>query len=66
MEVDLKKMVAQFRRLGKPNIVCCHVSVRFYTWAEVHARTDTLVRQPPYLVTRGWVEVVPGRLVNQY
>ena len=52
-------LVAQSRLHGKPNIVCCRVSVRFSTWAEVHARTDTLVRQPPYLVTRGWEEVVP-------
>jgi hypothetical protein len=32
---------------------------RSHTRAEVQARTDTLVRQPPYLVTRGWEEVVP-------
>ena len=61
IEDDLKhnSLVVQSRVHGKPNIVCCRVSVRFSTWAEVHARTDTLVRQPPYLVTRGWEEVVP-------
>jgi hypothetical protein len=52
-------LVVQSRVHGKPNIVCCRVSVRFPTWAEVHASTDTLVCQPPYLVTRGWEEVVP-------
>jgi hypothetical protein len=40
-------------------MVCCRVPFRSPTLAEVQARTDTLVRKPPYLETRGWEEVVP-------
>ena len=52
-------LVARCRLRGKPNIVCCLATFRSHTWGEVHARTDTLFDQPPYLVTRGWKEVVP-------
>ena len=54
-----ESLIGRCRLHGKLNMVCCRVPFRSHTWAEVQARTDTLVRQPPYLVTRGWEEVVP-------
>ena len=50
---------SQMSSSREPNKVYCRVTFRYSTWAELHACTDTLVRQPPYLVTRGWEEVVP-------
>ena len=53
-------LVARCRLYEEPDIVYCRATFRYHTWAEVHACTDTLVDQPPYLVTRGWGKVVPG------
>jgi hypothetical protein len=36
--------------MWEPDIVYCRATFRYHTWAEVHACTDTLVDQPPYLV----------------
>jgi hypothetical protein len=44
-------LVARCRLHRKPNLVCCRATFRSYTWREGHACTDTLVHQPPYLVT---------------
>jgi hypothetical protein len=51
-------LIGRCRLHGRLNMVCCRVPFRSQLWAEVQARTDTLVRQPPYLVTRGCEEVV--------
>ena len=52
-------LVVRCRLQEERNKVYCRVTFRFSTWTEVHASTDTLVGQPPYLETRGWEEVVP-------
>ena len=52
-------LVVRCRLQEERNKVYCRVTFRFSTWTEVHARIDTLVGQPPYLVRRGWEEVVP-------
>jgi hypothetical protein len=52
-------LIGRCRLQEERNKVYCRVTFRFSTWTEVHASTDTLVRQLPYLVTRSWEEVVP-------
>jgi hypothetical protein len=52
-------LVVRCRLQEERNTVYCRVTFRFSTWPEVHASTDTLVRQLPYLVRRSWEEVVP-------
>jgi len=52
-------LVLECRLHGDQNRVSCCVTFWYSTWCEVHARTDTLVGQLPYLVRRGWGEVVP-------
>ena len=54
-----QSLVVRCRLQEEPNKVYCRVTFRSHRWVEDRARKDTLVCQPPYLVTRGWEEVVP-------
>ena len=47
-------LVVKYRLHWDQTRVSCCVTFWYSTWCEVHARTDTLVDQPPYLVRRGW------------
>ena len=51
-------MVARCRLHEEPYIVYCRATFRSHTWAEVHACTDTLVAQLPYLVTWGLISIL--------
>ena len=52
--------IVRCRLQEEHNKAYCRVTFRFSTCTEVHAHTDTLVGQPPYLVRQGWEQDVPG------
>ena len=52
-------LVVQCRRHVRQKKVYCRVGLRYSTWGEVRASTDTLVGQCSFHELLGWGEVVP-------